>query len=118
MVYTISNSKIIILFTLIKYLFSLIPYTSICQLDAFIVIIIISCDQFYIGYLNYVHETKQISRLHNVAAILHLQFLLHVMLFPRQNVLYFYINTFPSICAVRNTAVLLALYVIPISFNP
>ena len=118
MVYTISNSKIIILFTLIKYLFSLIPYTSICQLDAIVVIIIISCDQFYIGYLNYVHETKHISRLHNVAAILHLQVLLHVMLFPRQNVLYFYINTFPRICAVRNTAVLLALYVIPISFSP
>jgi hypothetical protein len=41
---------------------------------------------------------------YNVAAILWLQFVVHVMLLPMINVLYLYISTFRSMCAVSNTA--------------
>jgi len=41
----------------------------------------------------------------HVAAMLQSQFMLHVMLFPTLHVLYIYISTFPSLCAVTNMAV-------------
>jgi len=49
---------------------------------------------------NYIPETNRVSRIYSFAAILYLQFMVHVMLFPMLNVLYFYISTFRSMCAV------------------
>jgi len=43
--------------------------------------------------------------LHSVAAILQIQFMVHVMLFHMLNALYSYINTFQNMCAVPNMAV-------------
>jgi hypothetical protein len=77
-----------------------------CANDSAIVIIII-----IIGYLifiyNYAREIYHVSRVHNVAAIQWSQFIvgLHVMLFPLTNVLYFYISSFCSRCAVPIEAV-------------
>ena len=47
-----------------------------------IIIIIILVITFLQGIYNYVPETNHVSRVHNVAAVLYLQFVLHVML-PR-----------------------------------
>jgi hypothetical protein len=52
-------------------------------------------------------ETNHVSRVYNVAAVLQLQFMVHVMLFPTINVLYFYISSFRSKCAVPSVAVFL-----------
>ena len=57
------------------------------------------------GIYNYIPETNHASRVYNFAAILYLKFMLHVMSFPMSNVLYFYISTFQSRCAVPNMAV-------------
>ena len=57
------------------------------------------------GSYNYIHETNHVSRVHSVAAVLYLQSVLHVMLFPMINVSLFDISTFRSLCAVRNMAV-------------
>ena len=43
------------------------------------------------GIYSYIPETNQVSRAYIFAAILCSQFMLHVMLFPMLNVLYFYI---------------------------
>jgi hypothetical protein len=61
---------------------------------------------FMQGIYNYIPDTNNISRVFNVAIILYLQFVLHVMLFPPLNVLHFYISTSRNICAVHNMAVL------------
>jgi len=53
---------------------------------------------------NYVPQTHHVCTVRTAAAILQLQFMLHVMLFPMLNVLHFYIITFRSVCAVLNTA--------------
>jgi hypothetical protein len=55
---------------------------------------------------NYILETNHVSRACNVAAILLLQYSAYAMLFYMTNVLYFYISTFRSLCAVPNMAVL------------
>ena len=36
---------------------------------------------FYAGYLQYIPETKHVSRVYSVTAVLYLQSVLHVMLF-------------------------------------
>jgi len=57
---------------------------------------------------NYIPDTKRVSRVYSVAAVLFLQFVLHVMLFrPVKYVLYFYISTFRSMSAMPNMAVFL-----------
>ena len=72
-----------------------------------IIIIIITVITFMHGIYNYIPETNRVSNAHSVAAVLYLQFLLHVMLFRLRNayVLYLYIITVCSICAAHNTAV-------------
>ena len=50
-------------------------------------------------------ETNHVSVLHNVAAILWLQFVVYAILFPKVNVLYFHVSTFRSTRAVPNMAV-------------
>jgi hypothetical protein len=49
---------------------------------------------FMQGIYNYVPETNNVSRVYSFAAILYVQFLLQVMLFPMLNSLYFYISAF------------------------
>jgi hypothetical protein len=49
---------------------------------------------------NYIPETNLVSSIYSFAAILYLQFIVHVMLFPMSDVLYFYIITFRSMFAV------------------
>jgi len=48
-------------------------------------------------------KTNHVSRVYSVAAILLLQFILHVMLYPVEY-LYFEIGTYRNICAVSNMA--------------
>jgi hypothetical protein len=47
---------------------------------------------------------QTISRVYNVVAVPRLHFMIHVMLFPMLSILYFYIGTFLSMCAVPSTA--------------
>jgi hypothetical protein len=49
------------------------------------------------GVYNYTPETHHVGSVHSVAAVLYLQSLLHVMLLPMLNVLYFYISTTRSV---------------------
>ena len=59
------------------------------------------------GYLQLnISETNHVSIVYNFAAILCLQIMIHVMLFPMMYDLYFAINAFRSRCAVTNMAVL------------
>ena len=50
-----------------------------------IIIIIILLITFIQGIYNYEPETNQVSRVYSAAVILHLQFVLHVMLFRTGN---------------------------------
>ena len=45
------------------------------------IIIIILFNTFMQGIYNYIPETNHVSRVYSVAAVLHLQFVLHVMVF-------------------------------------
>ena len=64
------------------------------------------CYRLYAGY--YIPETNHFSRVYGAAAVLYLQFVLHVMLFHTMKyVLYFYNSTFCSVSAVPNMAVFL-----------
>jgi hypothetical protein len=51
----------------------------------FIIIIIIICHTFMLCIYNYTPETTRVSRVYTVAAVLYLQFVLHVMLFRMLN---------------------------------
>jgi uncharacterized membrane protein YesL len=60
------------------------------------------------GIYNYIRETNHVSRAYSVAAVLYLQFVLHVpcnVISPVKYVLYLYISTLRSMCAVPNMAV-------------
>ena len=61
------------------------------------------------GIYNYIPETDHVSSVHNVTAILLLQYMVHVMLFPTTNVLFFHSGTFRSMSAVSNMAVFCSL---------
>jgi hypothetical protein len=54
---------------------------------------------------NCIPETNHISNVCNVAAILNLQFMVHIMLLSMLSVLYFYISTSRIVCAEPNMAV-------------
>ena len=56
------------------------------------------------GIYNYIPETNHATRVQSVAAILYLQFMVHVLSLPMFNFLSFYISTFRSMCAVPSTA--------------
>jgi hypothetical protein len=58
------------------------------------------------GIYNYITEINHVSMVYNFEAILWLQYMAHVMLFPMISVLYFNISTSQSICAVPSMAVL------------
>ena len=67
-----------------------------------IIIIIISFTQ---GIYTYIPETNYVPRQYSVAAILLLLFIVLISLVSVLNLLYFYISTFRSMCAVPNMAV-------------
>ena len=57
------------------------------------------------GIYIYIPETSYVPREYSVAAILLLLFMVPISLVPVLNLLYFYISTFRSMCAVPNMAV-------------
>jgi len=57
------------------------------------------------GIYTYIPETNYIPREYSVAAILLLLFMVLISLVSVFNLLYFYISTFRSVCAVPNMAV-------------
>jgi len=57
------------------------------------------------GIYIYIPETNYVPREHSVAAILLLIFMVLISLVSVLNLLYFYISTFRSTCAVPNMAV-------------
>ena len=59
------------------------------------------------GICKCILETKCVSTVYSAAAILWLQFVVCVMLFPMINLLYLYISTFRSMCALPNIAICL-----------
>jgi len=68
-------------------------------------IIIINIISFMEGIYTYIPETNHVPRDYSVAAILLLLFMVLILLVPVLNLLYFYISTFRSMCAVPNRAV-------------
>ena len=54
---------------------------------------------------NYIPKTHHVSGVHNGTALLWLQFIVDVLLFPTIKVLYFYISSFQGMLAVLNMAV-------------
>ena len=57
------------------------------------------------GIYTYIPETNYVLKEYNVAAILLLLFMVLISLVSVLNLLYFYISTFRSVCAVSNMAV-------------
>ena len=57
------------------------------------------------GICTYIRETNYVPRECSIAAILLLLFIVLISLVPLLNLLYFYISTFRSMCAVPNMAV-------------
>ena len=53
----------------------------------------------------YIPETNYVPREYSVAAVLLLVFMVFISLVSLLNILYFYISTFRSVCAVPNMAV-------------
>ena len=70
-----------------------------------IIIIIIIIVSFVQVIYTYIPETNYVPREYSVAAILLLLFMLLISLVSAFNLLYFYISTFRSVCAVPNMAV-------------
>jgi len=60
---------------------------------------------FMQGIYTYITETNYVPREYSVAAVLLLLFMVLISLVPVLNLLYFYISTFRSVCAVRNMPV-------------
>ena len=57
------------------------------------------------GIYTYIPETNHVPREYSVSAILSLLFMVPISLVPALAVLYFYVSTFRSMCAVPNMAV-------------
>ena len=70
-----------------------------------IIIIIIIVISFMQGIYTHIPETSYVPREYGVAAILLLLFMVLISLVSMLNLLYFYISTFRSMCAVPNMAV-------------
>ena len=70
-----------------------------------IIIVIIIIITFMQGIYTYIPETNYVPRVYSVAAILLLLFMVFISLVSVLNLLYFYISTFRSMCAVPKMAV-------------
>ena len=71
----------------------------------FIIIIIIIIISLMQGTYTHIPETNYVPREYSVASILLLLFMVLISLVSVLNLLYFYISTFRSMCAVPNMAV-------------
>jgi len=78
---------------------------TLCNGKFIFIIIIIIIISFMQGIYTYIPETNYIPREYSVAAILLLLFMVLISLVSVLNLLYFYISTFRSMCAVPNMAV-------------
>jgi hypothetical protein len=76
----------------------------------FIVAMFVGC-YFYAAYLK-LHIKSLVSKVYSIAAILWLQFMVHVMLFIIINVVYFYVSTLRSMYTVPS--VVLSGYVVQV----
>jgi hypothetical protein len=63
--------------------------------------------RIYIYIYIYIPETNHVANDYNVAAILSLLFMVPISLAPELALMYFYISTFRSMCAVPTIAVFL-----------
>ena len=70
-----------------------------------IIMIIIIIIPFMQGIYTYIPETNCVCKEYSAAAILLLLFMVLISLVSLLNLLYFYISTFRSVCAVPNMAV-------------
>jgi hypothetical protein len=77
--------------------------SSIIIIIIIILVIVIIILTYMQGIFNYKPETNHVSRIYSVPAVLYLKCVPHVMLF-HPYVLYLYISTFRSMCAVPNMA--------------
>ena len=57
------------------------------------------------GIYTYIPETNHVPREYSVSSILSLLFMVPISLVPALALLYFYVSTFRSVCAVPNMAV-------------
>ena len=69
------------------------------------IMIMIMIISFMQGIYIYIPETNYVPREYSVATILLLLFMVLISLVPVLSLLYFYISTFRSMCAVPNMAV-------------
>ena len=69
------------------------------------------------GIYTYIPETNYVHREYSVAAILLLLFMVLISLVSVLNLLYFYISTFRSMCAVPKMAVFCRFIIIIIIIN-
>jgi hypothetical protein len=74
-------------------------------LPRIIIITIIITVSFMQGIYTHIPTTNHVPKEYNVAAILSLLFMVPISLAPVLTLMYFYISTFQSMCAVPNTAV-------------
>jgi hypothetical protein len=63
-----------------------------------VIIIIIIIITFMHGIYNYIPETKHVSAVYSVAAVLYLQFVLHVMLFRPSHMFCTFTLALPAVC--------------------
>ena len=79
---------------------------QIIELLVIIIIIIIIVVIFFMQVIyTYIPDTNYVPREYSVAALLLLLFMVLISLVPVLNLLYFYISTFRSMCAVPNMTV-------------
>ena len=76
------------------WLFALVPIVIIITISIGIILVIASMQGIY----NYAPETNHVYRVHSVAAVLYLQFVLHVMLFRTCNMGCVFTSTLPAVC--------------------
>jgi len=94
-----------LMFSHLKGMKCVLRLTQPCLFYCYSIIIIIIIISFMQGIYTYIPETNYIPMEYSVAAILLLLFMVLISLVPVFNLLYFYISTFRSMCAVTNMAV-------------
>ena len=60
-----------------------------CKYVLLLLLLLLLFIEFLQGIYNYIAETNHVSRVYNITAFLKLQFMVHVMVFPNANILYF-----------------------------
>ena len=80
------------------YYFTYFWHSIIIIIIIVVIIIIILFITFVEGIYNYIPETNHVTRVHSVAAILYLSFVLHVMLFRLWNMFWTFTLALPTVC--------------------